>query len=163
MMLHLCVSRGVQTLGSWKTSCKNICLLTVSSLLVAFQTQYDSLDAVSDLCVRLCWVQNERGTLHAATHLRTPIEIVCIQQFLPSYFTTLSRVKVTIRVFWIDSFIYWTFLQLLTAQVTITHRLVSGAFLGSGFQQWMFLCFCAHVLAGWRPSHVTLVAARRKN
>jgi hypothetical protein len=73
----------------------------------------------------------------------------------------LSHIRVTIDGFWIGSRIYWT-LEHTTRdynlQITITQRplfLVKAftALLGNVFQQWMFLCSRAEVLAGWRPSH----------
>jgi hypothetical protein len=62
-------------------------------------------------------------------------------------FNILSRVRVTIYRFWIDNWIYWTFLQLVTTLVT--QRLVfSVTLLSNGFECLMFLSFRAHVLAG---------------
>jgi hypothetical protein len=48
-----------------------------------------------------------------------------------------------------------------TSHITITHRLVFSvtvctALLGNVFQQWTFLCFQAHVRAGWQPAHTNL-------
>jgi hypothetical protein len=63
--------------------------------------------------------------------------------------------------FWIDDWIYWTLLHAThdyILQLAITHRLVfSVTLLCSSFQQWMFVCFLAHVLTGWQPSHANLM------
>jgi hypothetical protein len=71
----------------------------------------------------------------------------------------LTRDRVTIDGFWIDNWIYWTHTARgYTSQVTITHKPVfSVTLLGNGFQRRTFLCFRAHVLAGWRPSHANLI------
>jgi hypothetical protein len=62
---------------------------------------------------------------------------------------------VTVDAVWIGNRIYWTLQHTTrdyTVQITITHRLVFSvtvftALLGSGFQQWTFLCSRPHVLA----------------
>jgi hypothetical protein len=47
-------------------------------------------------------------------------------------------------------------------QITIIHKLVFPVTVftvqfGNVFQLWMFLCFRAHVLAGWRSSYTNLL------
>jgi hypothetical protein len=65
---------------------------------------------------------------------------------------------VTIDVFWIYNWIYWTHTAHdYTLQITITHRPVfSVTLLSNGFQWQMFLCFQACVLSGLQPSHTNL-------
>jgi hypothetical protein len=44
-----------------------------------------------------------------------------------------------------------------TLHRSLSHRLVSSiTLLGNGLQEQMFLCFCVHVLTGWKPSHAIL-------
>jgi hypothetical protein len=77
----------------------------------------------------------------------------------------LSGDRVTVEGVWIGNRIYCTLKHTTrdyTLQITVTHRLVFSvtvftALLDNGFQQWTFLCFRAHVLAGWRPSHTNLL------
>jgi hypothetical protein len=63
---------------------------------------------------------------------------------------------------------WWLYVYLLhtyttrfyTSQITITHKLVFSVTLSAnGCQRSTFLCFCAHVLAGWRPSHANLISS----
>jgi hypothetical protein len=71
----------------------------------------------------------------------------------------MSRVRVMVDRFWLDSWIYSTLLQLVTAlHRSLSHRLVSSVtLLGIGFQWCILLCFRTHVLPGWRSSHANLI------
>jgi hypothetical protein len=76
----------------------------------------------------------------------------------------LSRVRVTIDGVWLDNQICWTLQHTTrdyTLQITINRQVFSvtvfTALLGNVFQQWTFLCFRAHVLVVWQPSHTNLL------
>jgi hypothetical protein len=77
----------------------------------------------------------------------------------------LSPDGVTIDGVWIGIWIYWAFQHKArdyTLRITLTRRpmfpvTVFTPLLGNVFQQWTFLCFRAHVHAGWRPSHTNLL------
>jgi hypothetical protein len=72
--------------------------------------------------------------------------------------------SVTMDEVWIDDSNYCTlYTQLVTPLYkSLSHRLVFSvtiftAPLGNIFRQRTFLCFRAHVLAGWRPSHTDVL------
>jgi hypothetical protein len=81
------------------------------------------------------------------------------------YVDIVTCLNVTIDGVWISNWIYWILNHTsrdYPLQITIVHRLafsvtVFTALLGNLFQQWTFLCFHAHVLASWRPSHTNLL------
>jgi hypothetical protein len=64
--------------------------------------------------------------------------------------------------FWTDNGIYWTLSQpVTTLHRSLSHWLVfSVTLLGNGIQWRTFLCFRAHVLVGWQPSHAKLILDR---
>jgi hypothetical protein len=85
---------------------------------------------------------------------------ICICILCPTHTKCiiLSRVRVMREGAWIGNRIYCTLLLLVTTlHRSLTHTVSSGTLLGSDFQRRTFLCFRAHILAGWRPSHANLI------
>jgi hypothetical protein len=74
----------------------------------------------------------------------------------------MSRHRVTIQGHWVCNRVYWTLTQFVTAlHKSLSQKLLLSvtaftAQLGNFFRKLTVLCFWAHVLAGWRPSHTYL-------
>jgi hypothetical protein len=86
-----------------------------------------------------------------------------LQQWATEGNTIVTRLSVYRRgLYWQSDLLDSYTTRDYTLQITITHRLVFSvtvftALLGNVFQQWKFLCFRAHFLACWRPSHTNLL------
>jgi hypothetical protein len=73
----------------------------------------------------------------------------------PAHNIILSSARVTIDGIWIDSWIYWTLIQLGLHLKNHSYTQPSG--LGNGCQRRTLLFLRAHVLAGWRSSDANLL------
>jgi hypothetical protein len=125
------------------------------------------------LCSIIVWIINVRALLSHISRTRSSTygnsyptsgrmwerTLAGFRDTSPELLFILSHGCVTIDGVWSDNWIYWTLLHLVTTLYNIiTQRLESSVtLLGSVFRWRTFLCFRAHVLAGWRPSHANLI------